>query len=84
MLRLQWNAARHALGPCRIYAPCSIDWIVAVETVRHSVHKHGAAHEQLNMTTGRSSKKVTSRKLAIAIGLSKAREQGEKVLAKRP
>jgi hypothetical protein len=35
--------------------------------------KHGTLH------SGRSGKKVTSRKQAIAIGLSEAREKGAKV-----
>lgn len=35
------------------------------------------------LTSGRSGKKVTSRKQAIAIGLSEARKRGAKVPAKR-
>ena len=35
------------------------------------------------LKSGRSGKKVTSRKQAIAIGLSEARERGEKVPAKK-
>lgn len=35
------------------------------------------------LKSGRSGKKVTSRKQAIAIGLSEAREKGEKVPAKK-
>jgi Family of unknown function (DUF6496) len=35
------------------------------------------------LTSGRSGKKVTSRKQAIAIGLSEAREKGAKVPAKK-
>jgi len=36
------------------------------------------------LTSGRSDKKVTSRKQAIAIGLSEARKEGGKVPAKKP
>jgi hypothetical protein len=39
--------------------------------------------KQGKLKSGRSGKKVTSRKQAIAIGLSKAREAGEKVPEKR-
>jgi hypothetical protein len=39
--------------------------------------KHGT------LRSGRSGKKVTSRKQAIAIGLSKARKKGAKVPAKK-
>jgi hypothetical protein len=35
------------------------------------------------LKSGRSDKKVTSRKQAIAIGLSKARKEGKKVPAKK-
>ena len=44
-----------------------------------------AVHEMKEgkLTSGRSGKKVTSRKQAIAIGLSEAKEQGEKVPAKK-
>jgi hypothetical protein len=37
------------------------------------------SHEKRQLKSGDSGKKVTSRKQAIAIGLSKAREAGEKV-----
>ena len=43
-----------------------------VEKAMHE-RKHGT------LKSGRSGKKVTSRKQAIAIGLSEAREEGEKV-----
>ncbi len=43
-----------------------------VEKVMHEF-KHG------DLKSGRSGKKVTSRKQAIAIGLSEAREKGERV-----
>jgi len=44
-----------------------------------------AMHERKKGTlrSGRSGKKVTSRKQAIAIGLSEARERGAKVRAKK-
>jgi Family of unknown function (DUF6496) len=46
--------------------------------VKRAMHerKHGTLH------SGRSGKKVTSRKQAIAIGLSKARKKGAHVPAK--
>ncbi len=47
-----------------------------VEKVMHE-RKHGT------LKSGRSRKKVTSRKQAIAIGLSEAREEGAKVPKKR-
>ena len=44
-----------------------------------------AMHEEKrgSLKSGRGGKKVTSRKQAIAIGLSEAREKGEKVPAKK-
>src|SRR3954465_13301519 len=44
-----------------------------------------AMHEKKRgeLKSGRSGKKVTSRKQAIAIGLSEAREKGEKVPSKK-
>jgi len=44
-----------------------------------------AIHEEKRgeLKSGRSGKKVTSRKQAIAIGLSEARKRGAKVPAKR-
>jgi hypothetical protein len=47
-----------------------------VERVMHEL-KHGT------LRSGRSGKRVTSRKQAIAIGLSEAREAGAKVPRKR-
>jgi hypothetical protein len=47
-----------------------------VERAMHE-RKHGT------LRSGRSGKKVTSRKQAIAIGLSEARRAGGKVLRKR-
>jgi hypothetical protein len=46
---------------------------------------HEAMHEMKEGTlrSGRSGKKVTSRKQAVAIGLSKARRKGAKVPAKK-
>ena len=45
-----------------------------------------AMHEkkQGKLKSGRSGKKVTSRKQAIAIGLSEARKEGAKVPKKKP
>jgi len=47
-----------------------------VETEMHEMKKG-------KLKSGRSDKKVTSRKQAIAIGLSKARKEGKKVPAKK-
>jgi hypothetical protein len=47
-----------------------------VETAMHE-RKHGT------LRSGRSGKKVTSRKQAIAIGLSEARREGKKVPSKK-
>jgi hypothetical protein len=46
---------------------------------------HRALHEEKEGTlkSGHNGKKVTSRKQAIAIGLSEARKQGSKVPAKK-
>jgi len=46
---------------------------------------HEAMHEmkQGKLKSGKSGKKVTNPKQAIAIGLSKARKKGEKVPAKK-
>jgi Family of unknown function (DUF6496) len=51
----------------------------AQSKVKRAMHerKHGT------LRSGRSGKKVTSRKQAIAIGLSEAREAGAKVPRKR-
>lgn len=53
------------------------------EKAQEKVHK--ALHEEKEGTlkSGRSGKKVTSRKQAIAIGLSEAREAGAKVPKKK-
>jgi hypothetical protein len=50
----------------------------AQEEVKEAMHerKHG------ELKSGKSGKKVTSRKQAIAIGLSKARQNGARVGAK--
>jgi len=46
---------------------------------------HQAMHElkEGKLKSGKSGKKVTSRKQAVAIGLSKARKRGAKVPAKK-
>jgi hypothetical protein len=49
------------------------------ESVKKAVHKQKRG--QLN--SGKSGKKVTSRKQAIAIGLSEARKKGAKVPKKK-
>jgi hypothetical protein len=47
----------------------------AQKKVEESMHEY----KEGNLKSGRSGKKVTSRKQAIAIGLSKARDEGGKV-----
>ncbi len=47
----------------------------AQDKVEETMHEY----KQGQLKSGRSGKKVTSRKQAVAIGLSKAREQGAKV-----
>ena len=47
------------------------------------VHKAMKERKQGTLKSGRSGKKVTSRKQAIAIGLSEARRAGGKVPGKR-
>jgi hypothetical protein len=47
------------------------------------VEREMKAMKQGKLTSGRSGKKVTSRKQAIAIGLSEARREGKKVPAKK-
>lgn len=51
----------------------------AGEKVEKAMHEK----KQGTLKTGRSGKKVTSRKQAIAIGLSEAREEGAKVPRKK-
>ena len=47
------------------------------------VEREMKAMKQGKLKSGRSCKKVTSRKQAIAIGLSEARKEGKKVPAKK-
>jgi hypothetical protein len=49
------------------------------DEVKKAVHKQ----KRGQLKSGRSGKKVTSRKQAIAIGLSEARKKGEKVPRKK-
>jgi uncharacterized protein DUF6496 len=51
----------------------------AQETIKEAILKF----EEGTLKSGRSGKKVQSRKQAIAIGLSEARRKGAKVPAKR-
>lgn len=51
----------------------------AQESVERAMHEK----KRGQLRSGRSGKKVTSRKQAIAIGLSEAREKGAKVPAKK-
>jgi Family of unknown function (DUF6496) len=51
----------------------------ASEKVERAMHEE----KQGTLKSGRSGKKVTSRKQAIAIGLSEARKQGSKVPRKK-
>lgn len=52
----------------------------AQESVKDAMHEM----KEGKLTSGRSGKKVTSIKQAIAIGLSEAREKGLKVPKKEP
>ena len=52
---------------------------LAQKTIEDALHKE----KRGQLKSGRSGKKVTSRKQAIAIGLSEAREKGGKVPAAR-
>ena len=51
----------------------------AQKKVRRALHKR----KRGTLRSGRSGRKVTSRKQAIAIGLSEARREGDKVPKKR-
>lgn len=51
----------------------------AAKTVKRAMHKR----KKGTLKSGRSGKKVTSRKQAIAIGLSEARKEGKKVPKKK-
>jgi hypothetical protein len=51
----------------------------AAKKVKRAMHKR----KRGTLRSGRSGKKVTSRKQAIAIGLSEARREGKKVPKKR-
>jgi hypothetical protein len=51
----------------------------AAKDVERAMHKR----KQGTLKSGRSGKKVTSKKQAIAIGLSEARKKGKKVPAKK-
>ena len=51
----------------------------AAKKVKRALHKRKAG----TLKSGRSGKKATSRKQAIAIGLSEARKEGGKVPTKR-
>ena len=51
----------------------------ASKDVERAMHKR----KQGTLKSGRSGKKVTSKKQAIAIGLSEARKKGKKVPAKK-
>jgi hypothetical protein len=53
------------------------------EKAGEKVHKAMHEMEHGTLKSGRSGKKVTSRKQAIAIGLSEAREEGAKVPKKK-
>ncbi len=52
---------------------------MAQDKVRKTMHER----KEGTLKSGRSGKKVTSRKQAIAIGLSEARERGAKVPRKK-
>jgi hypothetical protein len=48
-----------------------------------TVHSAMKRRKKGTLTSGRSGKKVTSRKQAIAIGISEARQKGQKVPSKK-
>ena len=52
----------------------------ASEEVKKAVHKQ----KKGTLKSGKSGKKVTSRKQAVAIGLSEARKKGAKAPKKKP
>ena len=54
-------------------------WKKAAQKVKRAMHER----KRGTLKSGRSGKKVTSRKQAIAIGLSEARRAGAKVPRKR-
>ena len=53
------------------------------QKAQNEVHKAMREYKHGDLTSGKSGKKVTSRKQAIAIGLSQARRAGAKVPRKR-
>ena len=53
------------------------------KTAERKVEKAMRERQRGTLRSGRSGKKVTSRKQAIAIGLSEARQKGAKVPAKK-
>ena len=50
---------------------------------QEEVHKAMKEYKEGDLKSGKSGKKVTSRKQAVAIGLSRARKRGAKVPAKK-
>jgi hypothetical protein len=52
------------------------------EKTQQQVEKSMREYKQGKLKSGRNGKKVTSRKQAVAIGLSKARKQGDKAPAR--
>jgi hypothetical protein len=50
---------------------------------QEEVHESMREFKEGKLKSGKSGKKVTSRKQAVAIGLSKARKRGAKVPAKK-
>ena len=62
-----------------------LETVIARNMVERQREVKSAMHRRKKGTlrSGRSGKKVTSRKQAIAIGLSKARKKGARVPAKR-
>ena len=53
------------------------------QKAQDEVHKAMREYKPGELTSGRSGKKVTSRKQAVAIGLSRARKKGAKVPARK-
>jgi hypothetical protein len=53
------------------------------EKAQEKVHEAMHEYKEGKLRSGKSGKKVTSRKQAVAIGLSKARKSGAKVPSKK-
>jgi hypothetical protein len=73
------NSGRHIDERCRGGSYMARYGKAAAKRVKSAMHRR----KRGTLKSGRSGKRVTSRKQAIAIGLSEAREKGAKVPRKR-